>query len=345
MRKIVTILLLATLPLCAFARRHKDNTRSLRDSIVMESTKHLGKKYQYAGKGPNRFDCSGFTGYVFRQFGYELAASSASQYLQGDKTSVEDAQKGDLIFFKGSNAKSKSVGHVGIIYDVQPDGKNTTLRFIHASVSSGITIDNYPAADYYRIRFIGVKRIIGEEEQTLDIPEKEENTPQQEEVTPQPEENKEEPHQEEVKEEQKDTIVPPVLPEKQEVTPQKDTLFHIVKKKETLFRIAKMYNCTVEDLMRWNHLHDTYLKLGQKLYIMEEEEVKREAQPEITPVEDIIVPPTPGSDTILHTVQPKETLYRISKIYNCSVEEIQAWNHLKGTALKIGQNLIIIRKE
>lgn len=335
MRKIVTILLLATLPLCAFARRHKDNTRALRDSIVMESTKHLGKKYQYAGKGPNRFDCSGFTGYVFRQFGYELAASSASQYLQGDKVSVEDAKKGDLIFFKGSNAKSKGVGHVGIISEVIPDGKNTTLRFIHASISSGITIDNYPTADYYKIRFIGIKRIVGEEEQTTIAPE-EDMTPQQEEKQnePQQEESKEE-MQEEVNQEdiKQDTIVPSVLPEKQEIIQKKDTLFHIVQKKETLFKISKKYGCTVEDLMRWNHLHDTYLKLGQKLYIQQEEEVK--PQPQNIPSDEVIC--------IEHTVQPKETLYRISKIYGCTVEQIQAWNHLKGTALKVGQKLHIMK--
>lgn len=337
MRKIVTILLLATLPLCAFARRHKDNTRSLRDSIVMEATKHLGKKYQYAGKGPNRFDCSGFTGYVFRQFGYELAASSASQYLQGDKVSVEDAKKGDLIFFKGSNAKSKGVGHVGIISEVIPDGKNTTLRFIHASISSGITIDNYPTADYYKIRFIGIKRIVGEEEQTTIAPE-EDMTPQQEEKQnePQQEESKEE-MQEEVNQEdiKQDTIVPSVLPEKQEIIQKKDTLFHIVQKKETLFKISKKYGCTVEDLMRWNHLHDTYLKLGQKLYIQQEEEVKREPQPQNIPSDEVIC--------IEHTVQPKETLYRISKIYGCTVEQIQAWNHMKGTALKVGQKLHIMK--
>lgn len=337
MRRIITFLLLAILPLCAFARRHKDKDISLRDSIVVEATKHLGKKYQYAGKGPNRFDCSGFTGYVFRQFGYELAASSASQYLQGDKISVEDAKKGDLIFFKGSNAKSKGVGHVGIISEVIPDGKNTTLRFIHASISSGITIDNYPTADYYKIRFIGIKRIVGEEEQTTIAPE-EDMTPQQEEKQnePQQEESKEE-MQEEVNQEdiKQDTIVPSVLPEKQEIIQKKDTLFHIVQKKETLFKISKKYGCTVEDLMRWNHLHDTYLKLGQKLYIQQEEEVKREPQPQNIPSDEVIC--------IEHTVQPKETLYRISKIYGCTVEQIQAWNHLKGTALKVGQKLHIMK--
>ncbi len=342
MRKIVTILLLATLPLCASAKRHKDKDISLRDSIVVEATKHLGKKYQYAGKGPNRFDCSGFTGYVFRQFGYELAASSASQYLQGEKCSVEDAKAGDLIFFKGSNAKSKGVGHVGIISEVIPDEKNTTLRFIHASISSGITIDNYPTADYYKIRFIGIKRIIGEEEPTLDIPEDQEKEkpiiePGKEEkqtVDTIPSEDRSTP-EEEVKQEDKEPQ-PLIEP----VEERKDTLFHIVQKKETLFKISKKYGCTVEDLMRWNNLHDTYLKLDQKLYILQEEEVKREPQPHNNPTDEV----TPSSEqSIEHTVQPKETLYRISKIYGCTVEQIQTWNHLKGTALKVGQKLYIVK--
>lgn len=338
MRRIITFLLLAILPLCAFARRHKDKDISLRDSIVVEATKHLGKKYQYAGKGPNRFDCSGFTGYVFRQFGYELAASSASQYLQGDKISVEDAKKGDLIFFKGSNAKSKSVGHVGIISEVIPDGKNTTLRFIHASISSGITIDNYPTADYYKIRFIGIKRIVGEEEPTLDIPEEQEKelpvvTPDKDEkqaVDTIPSEDHSSP-EEEVNPKEENEPQPVIKP----IVEREDSLFHIVQKKETLFKISKKYGCTVEDLMRWNHLHDTYLKLGQKLYIQQEEEVKREPQPQNIPSDEVIC--------IEHTVQPKETLYRISKIYGCTVEQIQAWNHLKGTALKVGQKLHIMK--
>lgn len=346
MRKIVTILLLAILPLCSYARRHEESHLSLRDSIIVEATKHLGKRYQYAGKGPHRFDCSGFTGYVFRQFGYDLAASSVSQYLQGDKVSLEDAKKGDLIFFKGSNAKSKGVGHVGIVYEVQPDGKNTTLRFIHASVNSGITIDNYSETEYYRIRYIGIKRIIGEEDPTLVVPDKkEENTPQ-EEVTPQKEEKEKEqaePQQEEKKEEKQEPTVIPVAPEKEET--HKEALVHIVQKKETLFKIAKMYDCSVEDLMRWNNLKNTYLKIDQRLIIQQEEEVKREVVPEITPVEEVIINPTQGSDTTIHIVKAKETLYRISKIHGCTVEEIQEWNHLKGTALKIGQNLIIIKKE
>lgn len=348
--KVIILLLLIISPFASYARREKDPDRSLRDSIITEATRHIGKKYQYAGKGPKRFDCSGFTGYVFRQFGYELYASSASQYLQGEKTKLENARKGDLIFFKGSNSKSKGVGHVGIIYDVNPDGKNTTLQFIHASVNKGITIDNYPESDYYRIRFIGIRRIIGEDERKEQHPSTTDESSEEEsqEITPPSQEEETQPEPVEEKEEKK---VPepqdePSEPQKEEPAAPTEPICHIVKKKETLFKIARKYDCTVEDLMEWNHLKDTYLKIGQSLYVTrpttQDQEKNRKEEP--TPQEEGKKEPTPvATDTITHTVQPKETLYRLSKKYGCSVEDIQRWNHLKGNALKIGQTLIILK--
>ena len=353
--KIIALILLIISPYASYARRGKNSTLTLRDSIITEATRHIGKRYQYAGKGPNRFDCSGFTGYVFRQFGYELYASSASQYLQGEKTKLENAQKGDLIFFKGSNSKSKGVGHVGIIYDVNEDGKNTTLQFIHASVNKGITIDNYPESDYYRIRFIGIRRIIGENERKEQYPTDTDETSEEEEtqeITPPNQEEEPQPEPVEEKEEKKEKRKPdpqeePSEPQKEEPAAPTEALCHIVKRKETLFKIAKKYDCTVKDLMEWNHLKNTYLKIGQSLYVtrptVQDQEKNRKEEP--TPQEEEKKEPTPvATDTITHTVQPKETLYRLSKQYGCSVEDIQRWNHLKGNALKIGQTLIILKR-
>lgn len=341
MRRIATLLLLTLFFLPAMARRSRENTMSLRDSIVEEASRHLGKRYQYAGKGPKRFDCSGFTSYVFRQFGYDLSASSASQYLQGKKTSLSDVQKGDLIFFKGSNAKSKGVGHVGIVYEVFPDGRNTTLKFIHASISSGITIDEYPGADYYRIRFIGMKNVINEserKEQEEDLPEKQ----QQEEMPPQedvPSLNDDQQEDLENNPEEK------TIPEEKEVSPYAarfDTIRHIVKKKETLFKISRKNDCTVEELMAWNGLKDTYLTLGQTLIILKENPNKKTPEPIIKP--DKKEKKDDSGNIILHTVKAKETLYRLSKEYDCSVDDIKEWNHLNDNSLKIGQTIIIKKR-
>jgi len=44
-----------------------------------------------------------------------------------------------------------------------------------------------------------------------------------------------------------------------------------------------------------------------------------------------------------HDVQPKETAYGIAKRYNITIEQLQQWNNLPGTDIKIGQRLLVGR--
>lgn len=44
---------------------------------------------------------------------------------------------------------------------------------------------------------------------------------------------------------------------------------------------------------------------------------------------------------IEHVVQEKQTLYAISKLYNVSIEDIKAWNHLADNAIKVGSTILI----
>lgn len=130
-------------------------TDELLNDLLSEARTHLGKRYSRGSKGPKTFDCSGFSSYVYRQFGYKLSPSSRDQYNQGEKVSRSDLRKGDLVFFKGRSTKG-GVGHVGIVVDNDEKGNFT---FIHASNSLGITVSscNEP---YYAARFVGGKRII-----------------------------------------------------------------------------------------------------------------------------------------------------------------------------------------
>jgi len=50
--------------------------------IINFGMRYLNKPYRPAGKGPHAFDCSGFTSFVFREFGYRLSSSSAGQDRQ-----------------------------------------------------------------------------------------------------------------------------------------------------------------------------------------------------------------------------------------------------------------------
>lgn len=68
----------------------------------------LGKPYVYGAEGPNAFDCSGFTSYVYRHAaGVEISRTTWSQYGQGVSVSYGELQPGDLVF-------TYDLGHVGI---------------------------------------------------------------------------------------------------------------------------------------------------------------------------------------------------------------------------------------
>lgn len=69
-----------------------------------------GAYYTYGGAGPDGFDCSGFTSYVFRQMGISLPHSSSAQ--RAASTPVSDPRPGDLVFVY--NGGGGSIGHVGI---------------------------------------------------------------------------------------------------------------------------------------------------------------------------------------------------------------------------------------
>lgn len=128
----------------------------LRDSIVCYAETYLGTPYHYGSKGPSAFDCSGFTSYVFSHFKIKLASNSTAQYRESLQiVSLDSARVGDLIFFMGRNGKS-SVGHVGIVVDV--DTANCSCRFIHAATHGGVIHTYYPSSYYYNSRFMGIGR-------------------------------------------------------------------------------------------------------------------------------------------------------------------------------------------
>lgn len=124
------------------------------DDILKEGAKHLGKRYVHGAKGPNQFDCSGFTSYVYKQFGYNISPGSRMQYTQGVPVARNDLRKGDLVFFT-SRSSGKNVGHVGIV--VSADNEKGTFRFIHASIR-GVRYNDFEG--YYVPRYVGARRII-----------------------------------------------------------------------------------------------------------------------------------------------------------------------------------------
>lgn len=128
----------------------------LAEDIIAYAKKYLGRPYRHGAKGPSSFDCSGFTSYVFKQYGITLSPSSKMQATQGEKINTDEVRPGDLLFFGGRSGGS-TVGHVAMAVDVDDNG---TITFIHAATSKGISYSKYPDGGYYSKRYLGARRVI-----------------------------------------------------------------------------------------------------------------------------------------------------------------------------------------
>jgi cell wall-associated NlpC family hydrolase len=83
-------------------------TRAPRSEVVNIAKRYLGAPYRWGASGPNAFDCSGFTSFVYRQVGVSLPRVSRAQINAGQRVSRSDLQPGDLVFF------GSPIHHVGI---------------------------------------------------------------------------------------------------------------------------------------------------------------------------------------------------------------------------------------
>ncbi|MCD3195490.1 glycoside hydrolase [Clostridium botulinum C] len=78
------------------------------NAVVAYASNFQGAPYQWGATGPNTFDCSGFTSYVYAHFGVGLPRTSGAQSGFGTYVSRDSLQPGDLVFF------GSPVHHVGI---------------------------------------------------------------------------------------------------------------------------------------------------------------------------------------------------------------------------------------
>jgi len=115
----------------------------------------IGVPYRWGSMNPERgLDCSGFVNYVSQHFGMDVPRTAAQFSSLGQEINIEDAQTGDLILFKGSNAKSKKIGHMGIVVD-----NGDHLEFIHSSSGHKKGVHISDLAGYYQQRLVKIIRI------------------------------------------------------------------------------------------------------------------------------------------------------------------------------------------
>jgi len=110
---------------------------------------------------------------------------------------------------------------------------------------------------------------------------------------------------------------------------------HIVEKGEYLGTIARKFNTTINDLLEWNSLSDSNIKLGDKLIVGKEE---------IITSKEALVQNNKDkkSSEILYQVRKGDTLLKITqKFPGVTVSDLKKWNNIKGESLKPGMKLKI----
>lgn len=129
-------------------------SRTTVDNLIEFAYSLEGTAYRYGGTSPDGFDCSGFVRFVFDRFNIDLNRSSRGQAIQGEEITQNELKKGDLLFFKGTNPASTTVGHVGIVCSKAGE----PVRFVHSSSNGGVKVSELNG--YYQHRFLFARRVL-----------------------------------------------------------------------------------------------------------------------------------------------------------------------------------------
>ncbi|HVN48219.1 MAG TPA: LysM peptidoglycan-binding domain-containing protein [Bacteroidota bacterium] len=124
-----------------------------------------------------------------------------------------------------------------------------------------------------------------------------------------------------------------------------DWIQHKVKRGETLEKIARTYEVSIEDLKQWNHLRSSKIKYGQKIEIYDkpEERVKTIATVSVKHIAPVKTSST-GIFSPTHKVKKGESIYTIAKLYGVDIKQLKKENNLRRNKIVVGQILKIPSK-
>ena len=123
------------------------------ENLISHASGNIGVRYRTGGTSRDGFDCSGLMVSTFNNFDIHLPRTSFEQSQVGTKVNFEEAQKGDLIFFKTNGRRQ--INHVGMVVEAC-EGE---IKFIHAAVHGGVMISSTKET-YYDKKLAQINRVL-----------------------------------------------------------------------------------------------------------------------------------------------------------------------------------------
>ena len=139
----------ATHPAPGTAAPHSAATGVDSYALVGTALSFRGAPYRNGGTDPSGFDCSGFTQYVFSQYGLPLPREVREQYRVGKSVKSEDLAPGDILFFTTTDP---GPSHVAIAIGGD--------QFVHAPSSTGVVRVEHLSSSYWSPRYLGARRVV-----------------------------------------------------------------------------------------------------------------------------------------------------------------------------------------
>ena len=122
-------------------------------TLIDSAYSYIGTPYKWAGTSRSGMDCSGFVSTAFSAINVPLSRSSTEMSTQGRDIPLSQAEVGDLLFFKTTRKRNR-ISDVGIVVGVGDE-----VKFIHASVSQGITVSSL-SEDYWQKAYAKTSRVL-----------------------------------------------------------------------------------------------------------------------------------------------------------------------------------------
>jgi len=132
----------------------KDIYTSKAQPIIDYALQFEGVRYKFGGATRDGMDCSGLVFECFRAYNIILPRISRDMAKNGEKISLKNVVKGDLLFFKTANRRN-DISHVGLVVSVG----DSDIQFIHSTTNSGVIVSSINER-YWTDTFAEARRIL-----------------------------------------------------------------------------------------------------------------------------------------------------------------------------------------